>query len=570
LLSITDDYRANIKMQAHLTAITEYIINSREACELTCSGPQLASQQQSQFRRLMHTFKGMIPTMEDGNAVLRSLREPSDAFTPEQQSQLAAIVTNQMDKHSVTGGHHSTTGQTHEHWYNYMTEAMWCRVMDESSNNSQRLDVFIELGDMIGFVYAKESSKRAIVALIMVATKQSLSPLEAFNLADLYKNKLAEHRERTGRNAFQSCSTFPVDVSDFLAMYPDVYTEDSPPISSRVNYRDVRALCNPRDIPVRGTSRAIRPTHGFTMPGSSRGQPMNPMQMMGAMCMNPFMAQMFKQAMQPSARSRGQPSLMVEELPDDWSDRCSRARPRLALQDTNTDDSPPAHSEGSSRDSPHMPGMSPPLALPGRPSPEVSTDDILAGMTIAVDSKAARAATRKRKKAKGEAGDADDDDDDEDDDDADDAADARSSKTPKTVFKRPAAAHEAGGECARKPVGRPPKAKPEATAKCSAKAKASPKSKAVPKPKAAPTVIVATSSPPMPAKGNKKPVHFADCKIYTTDKGWRVYPIPGSRFEFSFPFDDGDMKHKAAMWHELVAYCKDKKLHGPGKYTRRS
>jgi hypothetical protein len=155
------------------------------------------------------------------------------AFTDEQRSSMIQSIHAKMQ--GDDGGATGVVGkaQTHPFIENYLTSKLWDQLHDKSLSEHDRVQLFVNhLHNRNGCKYPDVPSRRRFVAIIELASGNKRTPHGSKACFDLFATVNAKMRSV---RAHIPCTvkSFPIDPQDFMLLYPNIYDADDPPITSR-------------------------------------------------------------------------------------------------------------------------------------------------------------------------------------------------------------------------------------------------------------------------------------------------------------------------------------------------
>ena len=242
-------------MFASLTATIDYIEASLKMVQRNPEG--VTAMQEQQVNHLKLSFTRLDPTADDATRTLRRLAEPMTAFSQTQCQQLAAIVDGCVTmRQSGGGGSTPASGkkQTHLHIFNYLTDTDWSAPLSPLTPNVGKMEIVLVRCRSIGLQYPCEKTQKTIIGIIAACSPSTPSPSQRHALLKQYKSlKVLD------RKAFPAVAVpvkvWPEDVSDYMKLFGDRYTEADPPVAPRVS----AALCTSlaEGVPARGNSKLL-------------------------------------------------------------------------------------------------------------------------------------------------------------------------------------------------------------------------------------------------------------------------------------------------------------------------
>ena len=179
-------------------------------------------------------------------------------FENEHRDALVACIHAKTQKGVVAGGgsaHNSAAGQTHRYIFNYMTASVWDKQGDRNCTEMDRAIDMVGLCHKIGLYFPDVTSRKLIVATMMLAHGTSPSPRGAKALYDMVAT-INNDRRPLKKYAATPMSTYPENSATFIEVHPTLYATDDQPVPSRLTKLDVNGLA--ASIPVRNTSNLLK------------------------------------------------------------------------------------------------------------------------------------------------------------------------------------------------------------------------------------------------------------------------------------------------------------------------
>ena len=213
-------------MLSHYRAIVEHI--DAQAHALGADNPRMAAVRDSQFKHLCTSLRKLRPSIDDSTATMLEVGKATTAFTDDQRQTLAELVSD------VSGSESALTGKTQHNMYPYtqLTQGDWTKIMEFGPLVPDAMNVMIDRELSIGCVNPDEASKRAAVATLIVASKQSIGPQQAFSLIETYRSLLA--MKRAAYKYPKTVAVFPRDVAELQRQFPSLYPEGTPPPAASI------------------------------------------------------------------------------------------------------------------------------------------------------------------------------------------------------------------------------------------------------------------------------------------------------------------------------------------------
>jgi hypothetical protein len=304
-------------------------------------------------------------------------------FVDEHRADLVAhIHAKTQSGASNVGGpmKNSNAAQVHRFLYNYMTSAIWDKQADRNCTEMDRVSDMVTLCHRIGLYFPDVTSRKIIVAIMILAHGTSPSPRGAKAMYDLFAT-INNDRRPLKKHAATTMSIYPEKITSFIDVHPTLYAADAQPVVSRLSKNDVDDLAS--TIPVRKTSALLRtdacmntsmnlPTIG--MPSSSNANPM---------LMNMFMTMMRNATGGADARDGDTPLTMLRrrgmmQLTDSAPHQHALTDERQPLLAAIGDQSSVTDSAGASSDCHHDAHIAAGIATPvGNSGVETDIDALL-------------------------------------------------------------------------------------------------------------------------------------------------------------------------------------------------
>ena len=157
------------------------------------------------------------------------------AFSPEQRSSLVQSIHAKMHDN---GGHArdgdvATKTQTHKFVEHYITAELWDKLHDKSLPEEDRVRHFIDfLHHRNGCKFPDVQSRKRFVSITLLANGNTPTPHGAKACFDLFARiNVAMRSIRTHIPC--TLNHFPQDPKDFMMLHPGLYDADDPPTTSR-------------------------------------------------------------------------------------------------------------------------------------------------------------------------------------------------------------------------------------------------------------------------------------------------------------------------------------------------
>jgi len=155
------------------------------------------------------------------------------AFTDEQRSSMIQSIHAKMQ--GDDGGASEVVGKAQAHPFieNYLTSKLWDQLHDKSLSENDRVHHFVNfLHNQNGCKYPDVPSRRRFVAIIELAGGNKRTPHGSKACFDLFATVNAKMRSV---RAHIPCTvkSFPIDPQNFMLLYPNIYGAADPPITSR-------------------------------------------------------------------------------------------------------------------------------------------------------------------------------------------------------------------------------------------------------------------------------------------------------------------------------------------------
>ena len=210
------------------------------------------------------------------------------AFTASHKTELNKAITNKVNGGEVRTSSkpkQSDMKQEHLYIYNYLPATIWDALEDTTASDDDRVDVLADFVlDVLGLPYPNVNTEKVMVMILNDAQKRR-NNMQGYK--DLYdKINAAINRKRS----YRTQRSFPVNVEDFIRLYPDRYDKDDPPIATRVCAKRIRE--NFESLPARNTHKRYRKEIGALAPIVQQPSPNEFAQMPS---MQAFMGQAIRQ-----------------------------------------------------------------------------------------------------------------------------------------------------------------------------------------------------------------------------------------------------------------------------------
>lgn len=517
IASVIDTFDVDfLTMQGALRAAISYI----EASALAgTQAPMITTITEGRVHNLK-SMLGRTPTdLLDMTASI-SLLGSTSVFTAEQRSSLVQAIHAKMSSDDVGAKNVDTKAQSHPFIENYLTNSLWDQLFDKSLSEYDRVrNVVNFLHNRNGCKYPDTSSRRRFVAIILLASEQKMTPQSAKACFDLFAAVNVKMRAIRA-HVPSTCRSFPLDVQDFMALYPDMYDVDDPPIPSRFSRSSIDAAWT--SVPARHTNKLLMEASNTRMASLPTGPKVD--DQMRSMIENPMVINMMRafanmaNAREPTGRPPAPFNIEYRSDAPLFRNEHQALANGACLQHTKE---PPQEPQGGA-------AARPPTRQPTSSTIDDEIDNMISKGILAPPK--VKAPTVKKPADGAET----DDTHDEGDDDAakDDADRAETLGGSKKNKKR------AGGTL---PVD-------NRAAKRQSCDKGSVDNRRT-------TKDYGTNLKAPPKLSNLVlPCFYNNCKVYGTDMKFRVYPRPNvSKYDKGFPFTKDT---KAKVWLNVVEYCK--------------
>ena len=491
-------------MQCAIKAAIQYIDASLQA---GTQAPTMISITKDRVDNLKLMLGRMPNDLQDMTNAISTLASTT-AFSPEQRSSLVQSIHAKMQDN---GGHArdgdvATKTQTHKFVEHYITAELWDKLHDKSLPEEARVKHFIDfLHHRNGCKFPDVQSRKRFVSIILLANGSTPTPRGAKACFDLFAQMNVKMRSiRTHIPC--TLNNFPQDPNDFMMLHPALYDADGPPTTSRFSGARIDEVAT--IVSARGTNKLLAEPSGIrtvSLPACTNVDA--PMRQMMELSANPMMMNMMRALanMANGVQTPGRdmtPPLNIDFRRESQISRSSSSASvgeqslfraeHKALADVDGTLPPPSH---------EITG-----AVPAASHIEDDIDDMI-GVGIKAKSKSPHGETQ-------------DDADKKNDGDKKDDADGRGRKRANATN-----ASDNGH------VDNLPKKRANTTKDYGTNLKTPPK-----------------------LAGLVLPCLFNNCKIYGTDKKFRVYPRPNeSKYDRGFAFTPAT---KAKVWAKVIEYCK--------------
>lgn len=240
-------------MTSKYEAVKGFIIAQANA--LGNASPIVENARNSQVHHLIASFKKMKPDHADATSMLTTLSaDKSGAFTDEQRHRLSEVVSEVMHG-DLPAADDSSMTQTHLYTYEYYSHADWDIFTNSSVSLRNKIEHMLRQWIAFGLLNPSEPTCRIGLATILVANATELSPTDAYDTMKDLKATLKVLREKSGRP--RTMRTFPMDVKDFVMLYPNVYANDAPPVACKMDTSSIRLMSDKSRIPCRASNRTV-------------------------------------------------------------------------------------------------------------------------------------------------------------------------------------------------------------------------------------------------------------------------------------------------------------------------
>ena len=120
-----------------------------------------------------------------------------------------------------------------------MTDDDWNQLLMQSLP-SMKTKVILERGLDIGLAYPSEKTIVSVIAIVIIASQTVMSSAEGYAMLEQLKRLWKTSRQ--SRNVVATCAHFPPVVADFEKAYPGHYSDDAPPVLSRLSIALIEEL----------------------------------------------------------------------------------------------------------------------------------------------------------------------------------------------------------------------------------------------------------------------------------------------------------------------------------------
>ena len=218
-------------MQGAIKAAIQYIDASLQA---GTQAPTMINITKDRVDNLMLVLGRMPTDLHDMTNAISTLASTT-AFSQEQRSSLVQSIHAKMHDN---GGHArdgdvATKAQTHKFVEHYITAELWDKLHDKSIPEEDRVRHFIDfLHHRNGCKFPDVQSRKRFVSITLLANGNTPTPHGAKACFDLFARiNVAMRSIRTHIPC--TLNHFPQDPKDFMMLHPGLYDADDPPTTSR-------------------------------------------------------------------------------------------------------------------------------------------------------------------------------------------------------------------------------------------------------------------------------------------------------------------------------------------------
>ena len=503
-------------MQSAIKAAIQYIEASRQAETQAQTMVTITQHRVDNLKLMLGRMPHDLTDMTNAISTLGA----TTAFTSEQRTSLVQSIHAKMqdeDAHAQEGGV-VAKGQSHKFVEHYLTAKVYDKLEDKSITEEVRVQCLINfLHNQNGCKYPDVATRKRCVAILMLANDVTPTPNGAKACFDLFAKINVQLR---GIRNHIPCTMrhFPEDPKDFTMLHPGLYDAEDPPTPSRFSRARIDEVCT--IVSARNSNKLLASassvrTSSCVLPANKNID--DPMRHMMELSGNPLMRGMMQLFAHMS--NGGQPHDKAPDITIDY-------RPRSPTQ-RGTSSASLGGQPQSTLLSPPAPLGDEPMSQLSPPGQAVAEGGMPPRLRQALADGGGEAAASKNGKVGGPSI----------EDDIDDMLNGS---------KKPTTKKDVMIDAAKKPPQKENCGKRKGDGK-------DVDDRANKRAKTTKDYGTNLKTPPKFA-GLVLPCLFNKCKIYGTDKKFRVYPRPNeSKYDKTFAFT---AKTKAQAWEKVIEYCK--------------